>query len=117
MLFAGFFFLPRWFQGPVTPGLEVVRQTTGPNREKVYWVRFAIHQPGAESVSLVGDFNQWNAQLLKKGKEEIYSVELKLNEGTYAYGFMVNGRRWVPDATAHRLVPDGFGGYNSLINL
>jgi hypothetical protein len=85
--------------------------------QKIYRVRFSLLRPEAGEVVLVGDFTQWNHLPLKKDKSGNFRGELNLPEGTYAYGFLVDGEKWVPDPTAHRIVPDGFGGKNSVINL
>jgi len=35
--------------------------------------------------------------------------------GEHQYQFVVDGRTWRPDSTAHAQVDDGFGGTNSVI--
>lgn len=117
VLLLGFYFVPRWWSGPLEPGLQVVREEDGPGQGKSYVVRFAVQKPGAQSVALMGDFNQWRGTRLKKTSEGIFYAEMKLPQGTYAYGFLVDGKEWVPDTTAPRMIPDGFGRQNSLVNL
>lgn len=85
--------------------------------QKVYRVGFSLPRPEAREVVLLGDFTQWNRLPLKKDESGNFRGELTLPEGTYAYGFLVDGKEWVPDPTAHGIVPDGFGGNNSVINL
>lgn len=109
--------LPPVLRGPLTPGFKVLKETSGPSRNKIYQVRFAIQKAGAQEILLLGDFNEWQGMILKKNKEDIFHAELPLNQGTYAYGFLVDGKQWVPDPSAPKTVPDGYGNYNSLINL
>lgn len=94
----------------VSPTIEV------PGR-KIYQVRFLLNRPEAGEVRILGDFTQWNAMTLTKDSKGNFTGEVTLPEGTYAYGFMVDGKEWVPDQTAHGFIPDGFGRINSIINL
>ena len=96
-----------------------VREAQGPDRQKIFFVRFALKQPGAKQVALAGDFNQWNPAPLTAsvGEDGVFAVEVPLGEGTYSYNFVVDGQRWVPDPAADRWVDDGFGQRNSVINL
>ena len=96
-----------------------VREVQGPERQKIYFVRFALKQPGAKQVAVAGDFNQWNPAPLAASADEagVFTVEVPLGEGTYSYNFVVDGQRWVPDPAADLWVDDGFGQRNSVINL
>ncbi|MBD3347429.1 MAG: hypothetical protein GF401_20425 [Chitinivibrionales bacterium] len=75
--------------------------------------------PSAKSVSVAGDFNQWDIgnKPLRKGSNGNWIIELELPPGTYQYQFVVNGNQWHPDPSNPVLIPDGFGGYNSGIEL
>ncbi len=109
---------PRFWRETPTPGL-LVREAIGPNKQKTYFVRFAIRQRGASSVSVAGDFNQWSPTPLEPmlKSEGFFSLEIPLSGGTYSYAFLIDGKKWMPDPTADRIVDDGFGTSNSLINL
>lgn len=108
-----------YFREPVLGPPLSVREAAGPEGRKVYFVRFALRQPGAKQVAVAGDFNQWNPAVLAPSAEGegLFTVEVPLAEGTYSYAFVVDGRRWVPDPAADRWVDDGFGQRNSVINL
>jgi len=110
--------LPRFFSKTTFPGLAL-REGTGSHQEKVFYVRFALKNPRAHTVSVAGDFNQWNETplTLADAREGLYTVELPIPSGTYSYAFLVDGKRWIADPTADRVVDDGFGNKNSLINL
>ncbi|HCU24475.1 MAG TPA: hypothetical protein DF383_05605 [Deltaproteobacteria bacterium] len=105
-------------QGPSFPGFAV-REDGGGASERLYRVRFAVKDPDAKGVAVAGDFNQWNpVNLSPSGSEQgLYTVELSIPEGTYNYAFVIDGKQWLADLAAERLVEDGFGRKNSVIRL
>ena len=78
-------------------------------------VEFTYKGP-ARRVCLAGDFNHWsrNADCLRK-QGEIWIIEIALGQGSYSYGFWVDGVNWVPDPQAVLYEDDGFGRKNSII--
>jgi len=96
-----------------------VREALGPEGQKVYFVRFALKESGAKQVAVAGDFNQWMPMELGQDRDESgnFSVEIPLEAGTYSYSFLVDGKKWLADPAADRVVDDGFGKKNSVINL
>ncbi len=58
---------------------------------------FRFVRPDAQSVSLVGEFNQWHAQPMAKQADGSWSLTIPLAPGTYGYKFLVNGSDWVFD--------------------
>lgn len=81
-------------------------------------VRFVLHAPEAQTVSLAGTFNQWDAEAtpLVRSDGGMWSATLVLPAGEHEYAFVVNGERWVPDPAAPG-VDDGFGRRNSVLTL
>ena len=74
----------------------------------------------AESVALVGSFNDWQPARtpMKKRKDGHWSVALRLDAGSrHEYRFVVDGDDWAPDAGASESAPNGFGGTNSVVAL
>ncbi|MFO1518731.1 MAG: hypothetical protein U1F57_03560 [bacterium] len=118
LLAGGLYIAPRFFPPSPGPGLAL-REVVGPHQEKIFYVRFALKNPGARSVSVSGDFNQWEETALQKsgGEDGVFTLELPLKEGTYTYAFLVDGKKWVADPSAPRSIEDGFGNKNSVINL
>lgn len=72
----------------------------------------------ANSVHLVGDFNQWEetATEMKKLKDGRFSVTLELDANKeYQFRYLVNGSEWHNDWEADRYVPNPFSGDNSVV--
>lgn len=87
--------------------------------DTVHLVRFVIREPGAQRVSLVGDFNGWSrdaAPLEASTDGAVWTLTLPLAPGRYEYAFVVDGERWVADPSA-RSVQDEFGGETSVLRL
>ncbi len=81
-------------------------------------VQFVLVAPGASAVSLVGDFNGWNAAatpLRPTGRGGMWTVEVPLDAGRYTYSFVVDGARWLPDPAAPAAPGDDFGRPSSVI--
>lgn len=86
--------------------------------DTVHLVRFVLVQPGAQQVSLVGDFNGWSreAMPLQAADGVTWTLSVPLAPGRYEYAFVVDGQRWVADPSA-RAVRDEFGGESSVLRL
>lgn len=81
-------------------------------------VRFELHAPGAERVTLVGDFNDWDpiaTPMRCEAAADRWSVSLPVSRGRHLYGFVVDRKRWLPDPAAPLAPEDGFGARNSVI--
>ena len=75
-------------------------------------VQFVFVAKDARMVTIAGDFNDWNATatpLRRAGADGVWSIVLPLPPGRHLYSFVVDGRRWVPDAEAPRAPEDEFG--------
>lgn len=72
----------------------------------------------ADTVHLVGDFNNWNEtqtpmKMLKDGR---FSVTLDLETGReYQFRYLINGTEWHNDWEADKYVPNPFIGDNSVV--
>jgi hypothetical protein len=77
-------------------------------------VLFVMPAPGADSVSVVGNFNGWEATpLADDNKDGIWTASILLPDGRYEYAFIVDGRWWGQDPLADGYV-HSFGEYNSV---
>jgi hypothetical protein len=80
-------------------------------------VRFTLVAPNAAKVTLVGDFNGWNASDLpmrRSANGETWEVEVGLAPGRYTYSFVVDGRL-ARDPAAAETAHDDFGAPNSVL--
>lgn len=79
-----------------------------------------LEYPGTEGedVRLVGDFNGWGRSpgpVRAERREDRWIFRVELAPGRYQYAFLVGGKTWLPDPGAPSMIPDGFGGSNSLL--
>jgi len=77
--------------------------------------RFSYAPPtaGKHSVGIAGDFSSWEIISMEE-KGGVHYLALELPPGVYQYKFVVDGS-WILDENNPKKVPDGFGGYNSLL--
>ena len=79
---------------------------------------FLYHDDAAESVSLVGDFNDWNiaASQLTRAESGLWLTEIAVPKaGRFGYKFVVDGRRWLEDPNNGMKTADNYGGLNSVL--
>ena len=75
-------------------------------------VKFVLVAPGANSVAVVGDFNNWglnDSALVATSNQGVWSVTASVPVGVHRYAFVVNGSKWMADPTAPRSSGDDFG--------
>lgn len=88
--------------------------------QKVYVVRFIHENESAQSVKLIGDFNNWNSDAIDMQRisgTPFWSTEITLREGLYKYVFLVDEAEWTTDPLAPIIVKDNFGQQSSIIVL
>lgn len=71
----------------------------------------------AETVAVLGDFNNWqDGVVLSKQKDGSFKAAVELEKGrTYQYRFLINGVKWENDWAAEAYAPTPFGTYNSVV--
>lgn len=70
----------------------------------------------ATTVSVVGDFNEWNIAATPMTLERgAWSVSLPSTQGRHVYAFVINGERWIADPRAPRATDTDFGRPGSVI--
>jgi 1,4-alpha-glucan branching enzyme len=93
----------------------VTKELCYPNK-----VRVTFTMPAgiwADTIHLVGDFNNWSTtatplQLSEHG----WSVSLELEAGrSYQYRYLINNTDWYNDWRADLYVPNEYGGDNSVV--
>lgn len=94
-------------------------QQVSDNGEQV-WTRFVYIDKDAKSVSVAGDFSDWNPiELTKKNLngEQVWTGLVPMDRGEHRYMFIKNGEQWVTDPLAPVQQDDGFGNKNAVIYL
>lgn len=87
--------------------------------DTVNMVRFVFVDSQAQSVEIVGDFNEWTKganKLVRSGAPGVWSVSVPLSPGRHEYAFIINGTRWVADPLAMKS-SDDFGTESSVIRV
>lgn len=79
-------------------------------------VKFFYNDPKAQSVSLVGDFNQWNPALnpMRRMPDGAWFISIELPHGHHRYAFMVDGALTL-DPRAQGITRDDQGVRVSLV--
>jgi len=88
----------RWL-GPAAPQQLAVEADLTPTQ-------FVLHADDAESVTIVGDFNDWDpyATPLVHAGDGVWTVVVRLRPGAVRYAYLVDGTEWRADP---RGVPAG----------
>lgn len=88
--------------------------------DSVQVVQFVLVAPDAQTVTLVGDFNDWQADatpMRAASSGRVWSVQVPLSTGRHRYAFVVDDNRWVPDPSAPRASGDDFGTPSSVVTV
>jgi len=79
-------------------------------------VTFALAEPEARTVDLLGDFTDWQARAMRRLPEGVWRVAVELPSGReYSFRYLVDGVHWINDPSADRYVPNPFGSENSMV--
>jgi hypothetical protein len=106
-------------EGPMDPAVST-QHPVSPGRDSLQVVTFVFVAPNASEVSLVGDFNQWNAGATVMSKTPTggtWRVQVPLREGRHVYAFVVkstSGQQWMADPSAPLAPEDDFGTPSSV---
>jgi 1,4-alpha-glucan branching enzyme len=83
-------------------------------------VLFTIQAPKAQKVAIVGDFNNWSMTadpMYDREEKGLWSVTLPLQPGHYEYKYVIDGEKWTHDVGNPKRIKDGFGSYNSVVEV
>jgi Carbohydrate-binding module 48 (Isoamylase N-terminal domain) len=101
------------------PGETSGRQGAGEAAESMRPTQFVLVAPQAASVTVVGDFNDWNPSatpLASANGGGVWWVTVPLPPGRYRYAFVVNGTTWLADPEASA-VEHEFGRPSSVVTI
>ena len=79
---------------------------------------FRFKAPAATTVSLAGDFTDWQKRAIpmQKGKDGIWLVTVELMPGKHNYRFIVDGE-WRDDPDCSLRVPNPYGSQNMVVKI
>jgi hypothetical protein len=80
-------------------------------------VQFVLAAPEASTVSVVGDFNDWDPAVHRMARDAggPWSIVIPLEPGRHTYAFVVDESVWMADTDAPRSPEDEFGRVNSVV--
>ncbi len=86
---------------------------------KVTFVVPAEQAQAADSVAILGEFNNWEATLMKKQKNGDFSTTLTLaTEQQFEFRYLINGIQWHNDDAADGFAPSPLSyDQNSVLRL
>jgi hypothetical protein len=108
-----------WIAAPPTPGAPASPAVSA-SVPDAGAIQFLIVAPGAQSVSLVGDFNDWDAgatPMRAVNASGLWTAAIPLEPGRYRYAFLLDGARWVADPSRPRALEDEFGTPSSVVTI
>jgi Carbohydrate-binding module 48 (Isoamylase N-terminal domain) len=82
--------------------------------------QFVLVAPKAATVTLVGDFNDWDARrtpMRRARSSAVWTTVIPLPPGRYRYAFLVNNSQWVADPAAPRVLDDEFNPASSVVTV
>jgi len=116
--------------GALVAGIAVALALREPEGLLVNWplspqvsgdgISFLLHEHDAEDVVVLGSWNGWQAPGLRalKVRPGVWQTRCQLlAPGRHAYKYLIDGARWFDDPSNPRKIPDGFGGFNSILEI
>lgn len=88
------------------------------NKDKVMVIFELPNSMWVDTINLVGDFNNWDAQSLPFVPNQMgnWQVTVELDaEQEYAFSYLIDGKEWSCDWAADKQMPNVKGGYNSVV--
>jgi hypothetical protein len=85
--------------------------------ESVVYVQFMLDAPGASSVSVAGDFSEWEPSFTLEDVDGdgVWTGRIPVRPGVHTYMFLIDGTEWRTDPRADRYRDDGFGNRNAVL--
>jgi len=101
-----------------TPAVAVSGSAEATTTEQNRIVEFRINAPDATKAYLAGEFNGWSETDLPMTKQANgdWTASVALKPGHYQYKFIVDDK-WTPDPKNPDKTDDGYGGFNSVVNV
>ena len=103
-----------------TSAREPLTTAATQNQNEVVWTRFMYANDEASSVSVAGDFGEWEPIPLSKKTvdgQTVWTGIVPIPKGEHQYMFVIDGSQWVTDPLAPVQRSDGFGNKNAVLQL
>lgn len=96
-----------------------LKRKAAPQGPSLRAIDLAVLAPDAQSVSVVGEFNDWrvDSHPLQQKDHETWHITLHLPPGVYQYKFVIDGTRWEDDADNPNRTVNEFGTSNSILEV
>ncbi len=80
-------------------------------------MEFVFFRPAARSVTLAGDFNDWqaNQHIMARDEAGWWHVRVKMPPGEYRFKYRIDNAWWEADFAAYGVENDKHGGWNSVL--
>ncbi len=99
----------------------MIEKTVSPKGKSVRVLFELPAEVAHESVKVVGDFNEWNADkgaMTFDAKTGVWTKAISLKPGNrYEFRYLVDGQEWQNDEEADGYVPNPFSGHNCVLNV
>lgn len=79
-------------------------------------VTFELDKPEADVVELVGSWNGWEPETLKKFKNGKHKLVVDLGAGDHEFRYLIDRAAWENEPEADNLVWNNHGSQNSVIS-
>lgn len=98
---------------------EEPKHEEAPATDRVREITITYESADATEVSIIGSFNNWdpNGTPMKRVGVKRWTANLFLAPGRYPYKFLVNHKQKIVDPNCKISEPDGFGGFNSVLEV
>lgn len=111
---------PEMTDAPAAISSEEAQTASISDEGAAVWMRFVYTASDAETVSVAGDFSQWEPIPLSPRTvrgETIWTGLVPVERGEHEYQFVIDGEQWVTDPLAPMQREDGFGARNAVLKL
>ncbi|MEZ8823090.1 isoamylase early set domain-containing protein [Vibrio sp. 10N.261.55.A7] len=69
------------------------------------------------SISICGDFNEWQTTPMKLNRQKVFTTKLRLpKESNFEFRYLINESQWENDPAADGYVGNSFGTDNSVLS-
>ena len=78
-------------------------------------VTFEVEKPEADVVEVLGTWNGWQPETLKKFKNGKHKASVTLSEGEHEFRYLADRAEWLDEPEADKHVYNPHGSQNSVI--